>query len=99
MDAFLRFRKLPTWQRQDVNTLMKRLNAQEPVRGFFERFVAAPLEKALTQASSDKKLYSGFGSNTIEAARSRSLDGCQKGSPSGQCKVVMENDHWVAGSH
>jgi dienelactone hydrolase len=99
MDAFLRFRKLPTWQRQDVNTLMKRLNAQESFRGYIEGFVAAPLEKALAEASGDKKLYSrSFGSNTIEAARSRALDTCQKSSPSGQCKVVVEDDHRIAGS-
>ena len=59
MDALLRFRKLPTWQRQDVSALMGKLNAQEQQRDSIERFVAAPLEKALVQ-SSGGNLYFGI---------------------------------------
>ena len=46
MDAFLRFHKLPTWTRDDVNTLIKKLDAKETSRGFIENYVAGPTEGA-----------------------------------------------------
>ena len=96
MDALLRFRKLPTWQRQGVSALMNKLNAQEQQRGFIENFIAAPLEKALVQASGGKiPYYSGYGGKTMGDARNSALNHCQKQSPLEQCKLVMENDHWV----
>ena len=58
MDAFLRVHKLPTWQRQDVDALIKRLNAPERNRGFLENFVSAPFEKALAKASGQQLFLS-----------------------------------------
>jgi len=95
MDALLRFRKLPTWQRQDVSALMNKLNAQEQQRGFIEGFVAAPLEKALVQAPGGKISSSAYGYKAIDDARNSALNHCQKQSPPEQCKLVMENDHRV----
>jgi len=94
MDALLRFRKLPTWQRQDVSALMHKLNAQEQHRGFIERFVAAPVEKALAQ-SSGGKMTSGYGSKARGDVRTRALNLCQKQNPLEKCTLVMENDDWV----
>jgi len=94
MDALLRFRKLPTWQRQDVSALMNKLNAQEQQRGFIESFVAAPLEKALVQASGGK-LYWRYAAKAIGDARHSALNDCQKQSPLEQCQFVMENDRWA----
>ena len=95
MDAFLRYRKLPTWQKQDVSTLMHKLNAQEQQRGFIENFIAAPLGKALVQASGGKTLYYRYGGKAIGDTRNMALNDCQKQNPLEQCKVVMENGHWV----
>ena len=52
MDAFLRFHKLPTWTRDDVNALLKKLNAKETSRGFVENYMAGPSEKALARQKS-----------------------------------------------
>ena len=52
MDAFLRFHKLPTWTRDDVTALLKKLNAKEASRGFLENYLAGPSEKALARQKS-----------------------------------------------
>jgi hypothetical protein len=96
MDALLRFHKLPTWQRQEVTALLKKLNLQEQRRGFVESFIAAPLEKVLVEAAGDKRIYDGYGYGTMEAARSGGLNRCRMQSPPEQCKIVMEDDHWIS---
>jgi hypothetical protein len=40
---------LPTWQRRDVDALLKRLDGVERNRAFVEGFLAAPFEKALAR--------------------------------------------------
>ena len=95
MDALLRLRKLPTWQQQDVSALMNQLNAQERQRGFIEDYIAAPLAKALTQSSGGKSPYYSSGHKAIDDARNGALNYCQKQSPLEQCRLVMENDHWI----
>jgi pimeloyl-ACP methyl ester carboxylesterase len=94
MDAFLRFHDLPTWQREDVNTLINRLGGVERDRNFLEEYVAAPLEKALARAPGGF-LQKAWGYNTIGDARQQALGGCQKQKPQELCMIVMENDHWV----
>ena len=42
MDGFLRFHRLPTWQRRDVDALLKRLGGTDRQRAFVEGFLAAP---------------------------------------------------------
>jgi dienelactone hydrolase len=92
MDAFLRFHKLPTWTRDDVNVLMRRLNAKEPSRGFLENYVAAPSERALARQKTGTYLSETHGSRTLEDARKAALTSCERrGSP---CEIVMENDRW-----
>jgi dienelactone hydrolase len=96
MDAFLRFHKLPTWTRDDVNALIKKLDAKETVRGFIENYVAGPTEKALVRQKSGARAMSfTYGSSTAENARKAALEQCEKrGQP---CEAVMLNDAWVAG--
>jgi len=51
MDSLLRFLKLPTWMHTDVNVnaLMQKVGTEESGRGFVERYIAAPSEKALAR--------------------------------------------------
>jgi dienelactone hydrolase len=92
MDAFLRFHKLPTWTRGDVNALIKRLNAKEPSRGFLENYIAGPSERALARQKTGTYLSETHGSRTLEDARKAALTSCERrGSP---CEIVMENDRW-----
>ena len=63
MDAFLRFHKLPTWTRDDVNALLKQLNAKETSRGFVENYIAGPSEKALARQKSGGQMTYTYGSS------------------------------------
>jgi dienelactone hydrolase len=94
MDGFLRFRKLPTWERQDVTALMLKLKAQERRREFVEGFVAAPLEKALAKSSGDY-MYGGWGHKALGDARNAALNGCKRERPREECAIVMENNRWL----
>jgi len=97
MDAFLRFHDLPTWQREDVNALINRLDGGERNRDFIEGFVAAPFEKALARVPGRPfpNLFGAWGYNTIGNARNNALSGCQKQKPQEQCMIVMENGRWI----
>lgn len=93
MDAFLRFLKLPTWSRADVDTLMRRVGAKEPSRAFFETYVSAPSERALARQKSGTFMSETHGSKTLEDARKSALESCERrGKP---CEIVMDNDRWV----
>jgi dienelactone hydrolase len=98
MDGFLRFHRLPTWQRRDVDALLKRLGGTDRQRAFVEGFLAAPFEKALVRVFRDNSMYGGWGSNTIGEARKGALDVCSKVRPSDRCAIVMENNNWVGGT-
>jgi dienelactone hydrolase len=98
MDGFLRFHALPTWQRRDVDVLLKRLNGTERNRAFVGGFLAAPFEKALARVSQDNSMFAVWGSKTIDDARKRALDGCGKQRPPDRCAIVMENNSWVGNS-
>jgi dienelactone hydrolase len=98
MDGFLRFHDLPTWKKQDVDVLLKRLNSVERDRTFVESFLAAPFEKALAHVSSINFLSGAWGSRTIGEARKYALDDCGKERPQHQCVIVMENNSWVGGT-
>ena len=93
MDAFLRFHKLPTWTRDDVTALIKKLNAKETLRGLLENYVAGPSEKALARQKSGSHVNFFFGTRSVEDARKSALESCEKrGQP---CELVMVNDRWV----
>jgi dienelactone hydrolase len=93
MDAFLRFHKLPTWTRDDVTALMRKLGAREPSRGFIENYLAGPSEKALARQKGGTYMYSAYGTRTLDDARKSATEGCEKrGQP---CEAVMVNDRWL----
>jgi dienelactone hydrolase len=98
LDAFLRFRGLPTWQHQDVDALIKKVGSNNSKRGFFEGYVAAPSEKVLAQRAGGGYWYSAFGFKTVGEARNRALESCQQKRPGDPCAIVMENDRWVGGA-
>ena len=95
MDAFLRFHKLPTWTRDDVSALIKKLDVKETTRGFIENYVAGPAEKALVrQKSGGRAMNYTYGASSVENARKQAVEQCEKrGQP---CEAVMVNDAWVA---
>ncbi len=95
MDGFLRFHGLPTWQRRDVDALLKRLNGAERNRSFVEGFLAAPFEKALARATPDNYMFGGWGYKAVGDARKGALDGCGKQRSPERCAIVMENNNWV----
>jgi dienelactone hydrolase len=93
MDAFLRFHKLPTWTRDDVTALIKKLNAKEVSRGFLENYLAAPSEKALARQKTGTYLASSFGAAKLDDVRKSAAEQCEKrGQP---CEIIMVNDTWL----
>ena len=95
MDGFLRFHGLPTWQRRDVDALLKRLDGLERNRSFVEGYLAAPYAKALARKPPDNRMSGGWGYGSIGEARKSALDGCGKQRPTERCSIVMENNDWV----
>jgi len=93
LDAFLRFRKLPTWQLREANELMYKLEAKS--RDLVERYLAAPSEKAIARSSKKYDLRVAWGFASVELASARALDVCAKHNPEEQCTIVMENDQWI----
>jgi hypothetical protein len=78
----------------DVNALMQRLGTKESSRGFVERYMAAPSEKALAREKGGTYLVETHGWRTIEEARQAALATCQRTRPA--CDIVMENNRWLA---
>jgi len=93
LDSFLRFRQLPTWQAHDADALLQKLNSKN--RDFVERYLSAPSQRAIARSMKSDYLYMSWGYATIELARARALDGCQKQKPDEQCTLVMENDRRI----
>lgn len=93
MDGMLRFLNLPTWTRADVNALMQKLGTKESDRGFVERYLAAPSEKAMAREKGGTYLGESHGWPTIEEARQGALRFCQRTRPA--CEPIMENDRWI----
>jgi len=94
MDAYLRFLKLPTWKRDEVDALMKKLGMTERSRGFVESYVAGPSERVLARQKGGANYGYNYGNRTLEESRTRALESCEKRS-SASCETVMENDRWV----
>jgi dienelactone hydrolase len=94
MDAFLRYQKLPTWRREDVDALMEKLGVKEAARGLVETYVAGPSERALAQSAADRHVGVAWGWASPEEARKSAISSCERSG--GPCEVTMENDRWVA---
>ena len=80
MDGFLRFHALPTWQRRDVDALLKRLDGLERNRSFVEGYLAAPYAKALAR-SRPTTACPAAGATARSERPARGLDGCGKQRP------------------
>jgi dienelactone hydrolase len=96
MDAFLRFHKLPTWTRDDVTALIKKLKFTESSRGFLENYLAGPSEKVLARQKSGTYMSATYGSRTSEDARKSATEQCEKRNQ--PCEAVMVNERWVGPS-
>jgi hypothetical protein len=83
---------LSTWTPADVPALMQKLGTKN--RGFVERYIAAPTQKALAREKGGNYLVESHGWRTVEEARQAALQRCQRERP--VCEFVMENDHWLA---
>jgi dienelactone hydrolase len=93
LDAFLRFHKLPTWTRDDATALLKKLDAKETSRGFAERYLSGPSERALARQKSGSYMWAQYGARSTEDAKKGALENCEKrGQP---CELVMVNGDWV----
>jgi dienelactone hydrolase len=97
MDGFLRFHALPTWHRQDVDVLLKRLSGLERNRTFVEGYLAAPFEKALARKP-DNHMFGGWGYKSVGEARKGALEGCGRQQPTERCAIVLENNDWIGHS-
>jgi hypothetical protein len=82
---------LQAWRSADVTTLMQKLGTKS--RGFLERYIAAPTEKALAREKGGTYLVESHGWRTVEDARQAALETCQR--MRSVCEFVMENDHWL----
>jgi dienelactone hydrolase len=93
LDAFLRFLKLPTWQLQDVEAVLAKAKAEARSKPFVESYFSAPREKVLAHSQTTNSFWDGFGSPTLDEARTLALKGCA--AKASDCAVVMENDRFV----
>jgi hypothetical protein len=76
----------------DVPALMQKLGTKN--RGFVERYIGAPMQKALAREKGGSYLVESHGWRTVEEARQAALVRCQRERL--VCEFVMENDHWLA---
>jgi hypothetical protein len=72
---------------------MQKLGLKERSRGFVERYIAAPSEKAMAREKSGTYVGQSHGWRTLEEARKGAVEFCQRTKP--VCELIMENDRWV----
>ncbi|AMJ59198.1 alpha/beta hydrolase family protein [Bosea sp. PAMC 26642] len=89
MDASLRAWKLPTWSPAQARLRFAKLGLTARA-GTFERYFAAPGEKAMALSPSTKHFRYWFGTDSLELARENALRECKKAAP--DCVVAFEND-------
>jgi dienelactone hydrolase len=100
MDGFLRTLQLPTWTQADAFAVAKKLNYADTPRLLLDGYFPAPGAKALAHstatqfASGNATIFLWTGVMTMEEARKKALEQCQKTAPP-PCLIVMENDHLV----
>lgn len=92
MDASLRAWQLPTWSparaRQHFSKLGLAARADT-----FERYFAAPGEKAMALSRARKHFRYTFGTGTLDSAKESALRECGKAAP--DCVIAFENDQLV----
>lgn len=89
MDASLRAWKLPTWSPAQARLQFAKLGLTERA-GTFERYFAAPGEKAMAYSRTKKHFRYWFGTDTLALARESALRECRKAAP--DCVIAFEND-------
>jgi dienelactone hydrolase len=93
LDAFLRYLKLPTWQLQEVDSVIAKAKAEARSKPFVEGYFSAPREKVLAHSQTTNSFWDGFGSPSLDEARSLALKSCA--TKASDCSVVMENERFV----
>jgi dienelactone hydrolase len=88
LDRFLRARGLPSWKLAPMDAVSAKLGAGP--RGELDRFLAATTEKALVLSKSGKLARWRGGAGTLDEARRRSIEDCERDSGE-PCSVLVEN--------
>jgi dienelactone hydrolase len=89
MDASLRAWNLPTWAPERARASYARLGLTTRA-DTFERYFAAPGEKALAYSRAKKHFRYWFGADSLGAAREGALKECAKAAT--DCVIAFEND-------
>jgi hypothetical protein len=88
LDRFLRAQQLPTWDSGAFDVVSARLNPD--VRGVLARYLAAPVEKAISVSRVKGLARWWSGMADLEAARRKSLEICEADA-SESCDILVEN--------
>jgi len=89
MDASLRAWNLPTWSPLRARKIYADLGLTARAEAF-ERYFAAPGEKAMALSRSRKQFNYWFGSGSLDLAKERALRDCAKAAT--DCAIAFEND-------
>jgi dienelactone hydrolase len=89
MDASLRAWNLPTWSPLRARQIYADLGLTTRAEAF-ERYFAAPGEKAMALSRSRKQFTYWFGSNSLDLAKENALRDCAKAAA--DCAIAFEND-------
>lgn len=94
VDPFLRAQKLPTWNAQQMKTVMQRFKISADRGQWLEGYFSLYSPKVLVQAPNGVLNYSAATAG-LEAAQKGALSGCEKAAKM-PCRVIMENFNVVA---
>jgi dienelactone hydrolase len=92
LDSSLRAWGLPTWSPARARQYFAKLGFTERA-GAFERYFAAPGEKAMVLSPSRKQFHYWFGAPSLDRAKERALHDCAKAAT--DCLVAFENNQSV----
>jgi pimeloyl-ACP methyl ester carboxylesterase len=93
LDRFLRAWQLPTWDNGPFDKLTERLNPD--ARRVLARYLAGPVEKAISISRVKGLARWSGGMPDLEAARRKSLELCE-GAASEACDIIVENFSMVS---
>ena len=89
LDAFLRSRKLTTWQPSQVDTVMRAAGVPGSNRDLVEKYFSLYTPKILLQGGDRRVTYTADTRN-LASARDAGLASCEKWAKE-KCRVLMEN--------
>lgn len=93
MDASLRAWQLPTWSPARARQHFAELGLAAAGAETFERYFAAPGEKAMALSKARKNFHYAFGAETLDKAKTAALGQCSKAAP--DCMIAFENDRFL----